>query len=63
MHLEHSLPAPRLSAPALPRLSRRAGFWAVTFSFLVLSALSTAPSGLYAAISLRSSASASSSNT
>jgi MFS family permease len=47
MHLEHSLPAPRLSAPALPRLSRRAGFWAVAFSFLVLSALSTAPSALY----------------
>jgi hypothetical protein len=32
---------------ALPRLSRRAGFWAIAFSFLVLSAFSTAPSPLY----------------
>src|SRR5262249_22972856 len=47
MNLQHALPAPRLSAPAVPRLSRRAGFWAVAFSFLTLSALSTAPSALY----------------
>src|SRR5262245_8792903 len=47
MHLEHALPAPRASAPSLPRLSRRAGFWAIAFSFLVLSAFSTAPSALY----------------
>jgi MFS family permease len=47
MNFQHALPAPRLSAPAVPRLSRRAGFWAVAFSFLVLSAFSTAPSALY----------------
>ena len=29
------------------RLSRRAGFWAVAFSFLVVAAFSTAPSSLY----------------
>lgn len=29
------------------RLSRRAGFWAVAFSFLVVTAFSTAPSSLY----------------
>ena len=32
---------------SLPRLSRRAGFWAIAFSFLILSAFSTAPSALY----------------
>jgi MFS family permease len=32
---------------ALPRLSRRIGFWAVAFSFLVVAAFSTAPSSLY----------------
>jgi MFS family permease len=47
MNCEHTLTAPRLSAPALPRLSRRTGFWAIAFSFLTLSALSTAPSALY----------------
>ena len=31
----------------MPRLSRRAGFWAVAFSFLALTAFSTAPSALY----------------
>src|SRR5215207_4109779 len=30
-----------------PRLSRGAGFWAVAFSFLALTAFSTAPSALY----------------
>ena len=41
-------PLPASSTPpALPRLSRRAGFWAIAFSFLVLSAFSTAPSALY----------------
>jgi MFS family permease len=30
-----------------PRLSRRAGFWAIAFSFWVVAAFSTAPSSLY----------------
>src|SRR3954471_10765609 len=49
MQSHHTLTAPRLgaSAPALPRLSRRAGFWAIAFSFLAVTALSTAPSPLY----------------
>jgi hypothetical protein len=37
----------RTSLRALPRLSRRAGFWAIAFSFLALSAFSTAPSPRY----------------
>ena len=37
----------RASARALPRLSRRAGFWAVAFAFLAVGAFSTAPSSLY----------------
>lgn len=32
---------------ALPRLSRRAGFWAIAGSFLAVTAFSTAPSSLY----------------
>jgi MFS family permease len=49
MHPEHTITAPRFgaSAPALPRLSRRAGFWAIAFSFLAVTAFSTAPSALY----------------
>src|SRR5262245_6538294 len=49
MDLQHTLTAPRLgtSAPTLPRLSRRAGFWAIAFSFLIVTAFSTAPSALY----------------
>src|SRR5262245_4002395 len=49
MLLQDTLPAPRRSpsAPALPRLSRRAGFWAIAFAFVVVSAFSTAPSALY----------------
>ncbi len=49
MQLEHTLTAPRFGAhaPALPRLSRRAGFWAIAFSFLAVTAFSTAPSALY----------------
>jgi hypothetical protein len=35
------------SVRSLPRLSRRAGFWAIAFSFLAVSAFSTAPSPLY----------------
>jgi MFS family permease len=37
----------RAPARALPRLSQRAGFWAVAFAFLAVSAFSTAPSSLY----------------
>jgi len=37
----------RASVRALPRLSRRTGFWAVAFSFLAVTAFSTAPSSLY----------------
>ena len=49
MQLEHTLTAPRFgaSAPAVPRLSHRAGFWAIAFSFLAVTAFSTAPSALY----------------
>jgi len=49
MNAHHTATAPRLGAsvPALPRLSRRAGFWAIAFSFLSVAALSTAPSALY----------------
>jgi MFS family permease len=49
MHAQHTLPAPRLGAtvPTVPRLSRRVGFWAIAFSFLAVTALSTAPSALY----------------
>src|SRR5215207_2935573 len=38
---------PRPRARTMPRLSRGAGFWAVAFSFLALTAFSTAPSALY----------------
>jgi MFS family permease len=38
---------PGARIPTVPHLSRRAAFWAVAFSFLVLTALSTAPSALY----------------
>ena len=49
MQLQHTFTAPRLGAsvPTLPRLSRHAGFWAVAFSFLAVTAFSTAPSALY----------------
>jgi len=49
MQAQHTLTAPRLgaAAPSLPRLSRRTGFWAIAFSFLAVTALSTAPSSLY----------------
>jgi predicted MFS family arabinose efflux permease len=49
MQLQHTFTAPRLGAsvPTLPRLSRHAGFWAVSFSFLAVTAFSTAPSALY----------------
>ncbi|MGB0096200.1 MAG: MFS transporter, partial [Solirubrobacteraceae bacterium] len=49
MELDHAIttPAVRASAPHLPRLSRRAGFWAVAVSFLVVTAFSTTPSPLY----------------
>jgi MFS family permease len=38
---------PRTSVRGLPRLPRSAGFWAVAFSFFVVTAFSTAPSSLY----------------
>jgi MFS family permease len=49
MESRHTLTAPRLgaSAPALPRLSRQAGFWAIALSFATITAFSTAPSALY----------------
>jgi hypothetical protein len=37
----------RPSVRTWPRLSRRAGFWAIALSFLVITAFSTAPSSLY----------------
>jgi MFS family permease len=37
----------RARKASIPRLSRHAGFWAITSSFLVLAAFSTAPSSLY----------------
>jgi MFS family permease len=37
----------RARTRALPRLSRRTGFWAVAFAFLALTAFATAPSPLY----------------
>ena len=45
-HTAESSPL-RASARALPRLSRRTGFWAIAFSFLAVAAFSTAPSSLY----------------
>ena len=49
MQSSHTIEAspPRAAVRALPRLSRRTGFWAVAFSFLVVTAFSTAPSSLY----------------
>jgi MFS family permease len=46
MNAQHTITAPR-PAIALPRLSRRSGFWVVAGAFLVVTALSTAPSALY----------------
>jgi len=45
--LTHRNPTPRALTRNVPRLSRGAGFWAVAFSFLVLTAFATAPSALY----------------
>ncbi len=47
MRLTTTLTAPRFAVPAVPRLSPRAGFWAIAFSFLAVTAFSTAPSALY----------------
>jgi MFS family permease len=54
MEFRHSIEAADRRAsvravPTTPRLSRRAGLWAVafSFSFLVMAAFSTAPSSLY----------------
>jgi MFS family permease len=38
---------PQARTRTVPRLSARAGFWAVAFAFLALTAFSTAPSALY----------------
>ncbi len=41
---------PRAAArPAIPRLSRQAGFGVVAYAFFVVTAFSTAPSSLYLA--------------
>src|SRR5271167_4947885 len=40
-------PFRRASTPAIPRLSRQAGFWAIALSFWSVTAFSTAPSSLY----------------
>ena len=49
VQIRHPIEASRRRAPAraLPRLTQRAGFWAVAFAFLAVSAFSTAPSSLY----------------
>ena len=49
MQAQHTLAAPKLgaSAPTIPRMSRRVGFWVIAFAFLSVTALSTAPSALY----------------
>jgi MFS family permease len=47
MQLHHTPTAPQPRALTLPRLSQRAGFWAIALSFLTLTAFSTAPSPLY----------------
>jgi MFS family permease len=43
-----TLAHPSARTRPLPRLSRRAAFWAVAFAFLALTAFATAPSALYA---------------
>jgi MFS family permease len=43
----HSSTAADAPTPALPRLSRRVGFWAVALAFFTATAFSTAPSSLY----------------
>ena len=49
MALSHPIETsrPRSTGQVLPRLSLRAGFWAIAFSVLVVAAFSTAPSSLY----------------
>ena len=47
MQTNQTLTSRRPVTPAVPRLSRRAGFWAIAFSFLAVTAFSTAPSALY----------------
>ena len=48
VQIRHPIEASRRApARALPRLTQRAGFWAVAFAFLAVSAFSTAPSSLY----------------
>jgi MFS family permease len=45
--LSHRRARPPARTRPLPRLSRRASFWAVAFAFLALTAFATAPSALY----------------
>lgn len=49
MESRHAIEASpsRETVRALPRVSRRVGFWTVAFSFLVVTAFSTVPSSLY----------------
>ena len=47
MQTNQTLTSPRPVTAAVPRLSRRAGFWAIAFAFLAVTAFSTAPSALY----------------
>ena len=49
MELSHTIERSpsRATRRSVRRLSRRVGFWAVAFSFLVVAAFSTAPSSLY----------------
>ena len=48
-----TLTSPRRFQPVTPRLSRRAGFCAIPVAFAVVTAFSTAPSGLYGAYETR----------
>jgi MFS family permease len=47
MQTNQTLTSPRPVTAVVPRLSRRAGFWAIAFAFLAVTAFSTAPSALY----------------
>lgn len=53
MQVRHTIEASPWRARALPRLSRGAGFRAVAFSFLAVSAFSTSPSSLYGLLEQR----------
>jgi hypothetical protein len=59
MKSAHAIGAPhwRATIGALPRLSRRTGFWAIAIAFVGISALSTAPSSLYGRFEQRNASS------